>query len=64
MNRSIEFTSVPVYVHLTSENRITSKNSCPGTGTFAFPHVLINNYFSKYRTEFSVYFSKTRSLKL
>ena len=57
------FRSVSVYVHLMSENRVTSKNSYPGTGRFAFPHVLIKNYFSKYRTEFRVYICKTRSLK-
>ena len=52
------------YVHLMSGNRFTSKNSCPGIRTFAFPHVLINNYFYKYRTKLSVHVSKTRSLRL
>ena len=60
---SFEFTSFPVYVHLMSGNRFTFKKSCLGTGTFAFPHVLINPYFSKYRTEFSVYLYMFRKLE-
>ena len=57
---SFEFTSVPVYVYLMTEQRVTLKKSCPDTGPFVFPHVLINNYSSKYRTEFSGCFENSK----
>ena len=64
MQISFEFTNVQEYVQLMSGHRVTSKNSCPATSPFALPHVLTNNYFHEYRTEFSLCVFKTRNLKL